>query len=167
LKYLGLLLPMMVINTLFSRLFMASHKIKESFWYQICFNIVLIAGLFINVRQFGYIAYPITLVSVHLLNVLGCYFLEKWYFKMIDYTVILKKFLLFIVINIAVGTGVSYLIRAADLQSPFLSLAVGCSLYLGLILLIGLKFKLNDIFNSFIQNLWKRSISHYGRAKHR
>jgi putative peptidoglycan lipid II flippase len=167
LKYLGLLLPMMVINTLFARLFMASHKIKEAFWYQICFNVVLIAALFITVKQFGYIAYPITLVSVHILNVVCCYWLEKWYFNMIDYTLILKKFVLFVAINLAVGAGVHYLIRAADLPSPFLSLAAGCSLYLGLILLIGLKFNLNDIFNSFIQSLWKKSITYYGRTKNR
>lgn len=163
LKYLGLLLPLMVINTLFARLFMASHKIIESFWYQICFNIILIVAFYINLRQFGFVAYPITLVSGYLLNVLLSYFLEKRYFNIIQYDIVLKKMFILILINLTVGECV-YLFVHYTIHSAFLSLAVGSSLYLALIVLIGLRFNLNDIFNSFIYNFWKKGLS-YGRFK--
>lgn len=167
LQYLGLLLPMMVINTLISRLFMASHKIMESFWYQICFNVILIGVLYFTVHRYGFMAYPITLASVHVLNVLGCHLLAKWYFKMIDYGSVSKQFFLLAMINAAIGTGVYYLIRYAHFSSPILNLAAGGALYCGLIAVIGLRFGLNDYFNSFIHNSWKKGTSLYGRVKNR
>ena len=64
---------------------MATHKIMESFWYQIIFNVFLILSLYISIRQFGFIAYPITLVCVHVLNIFFCYCWKK-YFDIINYS---------------------------------------------------------------------------------
>lgn len=166
LQYLGLLLPMLVINTLFARLFMASHKIVESFWYQVCFNILLIATLYITIHRYGFAAYPITLVCVHILNILCCYFLEKRYFGIIRYGQVLKKMLLLLLMNLAVGAGIYFFIFYSHIQSGFVSLTVGASLYLSLIFVIGFKSKINDTFNDFVGEFWRKSIN-YGRIKNR
>ena len=156
LQYLGLLLPMMVINTLFARLFMASHKIMQAFWYQIVTNVILIVAVYITVNRFGFLAYPVTMVCYHVLNVIGCYFLGKWYFRMIDYPRVLLYFMLLVLVNAAVGTGVYFFIRIVGLQSSILNLLLGAGIYFALIALISLKFKLNSVFNSFIFNFWKK-----------
>ena len=165
LKYLGLLLPLLVINTLFARLFMASHKIMESFWYQVCFNIVLIIALYVSIQRYGFSAYPITLVCVHVVNILCCFFLEKKYFNIIQYHQILKKMLLLAVMNIAVGIAVYFFVHYTGMHSNFLSLTIGVSLYFGLVFIIGYYFKLNETFNSFIRESWKKGVGYYGRTK--
>jgi peptidoglycan biosynthesis protein MviN/MurJ (putative lipid II flippase) len=167
LQYLGLLLPMLVINTLFARLFMASHKIRESFWYQVCFNIVLIVALYGAIRRFGFTAYPITLVAMHVLNVIGCYFIGKAYFGMIQYGRVLSKMLLLTAVNLVVGAGVYFFVRYAAIHSGFLSLAVGAGLYFSLIFVIGLLANVNDTFNAFVRDFWERGLNYYGRIKKR
>jgi len=166
LQYLGLLLPMLVINTLFARLFMASHKIRESFWYQVCFNIVLIAALYIAIHRFGFAAYPITLVCVHVLNILCCYLLEKKYFGIIRYGLVLKNMMMLLVMNLTVGAGIYFFISYAGIQSGFPSLVVGITLYLSIIFAIGLKSSINQTFNDFIRESWRKGIN-YGRIKDR
>lgn len=99
LKYLGLQLPLLVINNLFSRLLMAGHKVAQSFLYQIAFNVVLIIMLFVGIKMFGIVGYPLSLVIVYLLNVFVCYFLEKFFFNIIQYTSVLKKFSTLLLVN--------------------------------------------------------------------
>jgi putative peptidoglycan lipid II flippase len=164
LKYLGLLLPMLVINTLFARLFMASHKIMESFWYQVCFNIVLITSLYVTINRFGFAAYPITLVCVHILNILCCYLLEKKYFGMIRYEQVLRKMLLLLLVNLAVGGSVYFFIFYSGIQSDFLTLTIGASLYLSIIFVIGIKSKINETFSDFVRESWRKGIN-YGGTK--
>ncbi len=166
LRYLGLLMPMLVINTLFARLFMASHKIMEAFWYQICFNVVLIAALYITIHRFGFAAYPITLVSVHVLNILCCYLLEKKYFGIIHYKLVLQKILLLFLLNVAVGASIYSFIFYSDIRSDFLTLAIGASLYLSLIFVIGIGSNINLTFKDFIRESWRKGIN-YGRTQNR
>jgi len=166
LKYLGLLLPMLVINTLFARLFMASHKIMESFWYQVCFNIVLITALYLAIHHFGFTAYPVTLVSVHMLNILCCYVLEKKYFGIIEYGSVLRKTLMMLVVNLAVGTCIYFFIYYSGIPAGFVSLVVGASLYLSIIFVIGMVSRVNDTFNEFVRESWRKGIN-YGRVKNR
>jgi putative peptidoglycan lipid II flippase len=164
LQYLGFLLPMLVVNTLFARLFMASHKIIESFWYQIVFNVVLIFAMYIAIHKFGFIGFPVTLVAVHVLNIISCYFLEKYYFNIIQYNKVLEKLLLIVFINLIVGGLVHYGISNIGIHSNFLILVLGTCLYLGLILLIGLKFRLDKTLNMFINQFFGKWFN-YGRFK--
>lgn len=166
LKWFGLLLPLIAINTLFARLFMASHKIKESFWYQILFNATLIIAIYITVPRYGFIAYPITLVAIHLLNILFCYFLERHYFKMITYTWVLKKLLIVVLLNIGIGTIVYGLILKIKVNSAILTVALGTGLYLILYTVVGFKSNLDKTFNSFIGRFMERKIN-YGRIKNK
>ena len=166
LKWLGLLLPLIGINTLFARLFMASHKIKEPFWYQILFNVSLILVLYITVPRFGFVAYPVTLVSIHLLNVLFCYFLERYYFNMIAYKLVLKKLFIVILLNIVIATLVYGLMHKIKIHSTILTVVLGTGLYLMLFTIVGFKFNLDGTFNSFIGRFLERK-ANYGRIKNK
>ena len=165
LRWLGLLPPLLVINTLFARLFMASHQIVQSFWYQIAFNAVLILALCLNVRHFGYIAYPVTLVSMYGLNLLGSYFLEKKYFGFIDYLSVLRRMAAVAAGNGVVAVLVWLVMRRLHLGSALVELLAGVCLYLTLILILGYSAGLSSAFNQFTRATWKRGWQWYGRRR--
>jgi hypothetical protein len=127
---------------------------------------VLIASLYITIHRYGFAAYPVTLVSVHVLNILGCYFLEKKYFGIIRYGQVLKKMLLLLLMNLTVGAGIYFFIFYSHIQSGFVSLVVGAGLYLSLIFVIGFKSGINDTFNDFVREFRRKSMN-YGRIKNR
>ena len=162
LQYLGLLIPMYVINTLFSRLFMATHKIMESFWYQIIFNVVLIICLYFAIKEYGFVAYPITLVLVHLLNVLLCYILEKKYFDIINYGKLLKNFLYVVLINMSVGALVYLLARVTAIESKLIAVVFGGMVYVVLVAIAGIVFRLDETFNNYLNIVLQRRKG-YGR----
>ena len=164
LQWLGLLAPALVINTLFARLFMASHKIRQAFWYQIAFNVVLMVCIYLSVKHFGIIGYPISWVSAYMMNVLLCYFLEKRYFSLINYDMVLKKLGIVIIVNAIVGLVVLEWKRWSAIDSNFISLCSGGGLYLILIVILGIYFRLNENFNLFLYQLLNK-VTKYARAK--
>jgi putative peptidoglycan lipid II flippase len=164
LRWLGLLAPTLVINTLFARLFMASHKILESFRYQVVFNLVLLGCIYASVRQFGPIGYPVTWVSAYTLNVLFCYLLEKRYFNLISYSLVLKNFLLIVIVNALVGLVVYEWRLWTHIQSNLIAFGCGAILYFVLIIILSIRFNLNDHFNLFLQQFWRKTKA-YARNK--
>lgn len=104
LKYFGLLLPFLAINTLVARTFMAYQKIKEAFWYQVSFNILAILFIIFMIYSLGILGYPIALLITNAINFLLIYFLLKLIFKEINYKNILKIFFVILFINIFIGT---------------------------------------------------------------
>jgi peptidoglycan biosynthesis protein MviN/MurJ (putative lipid II flippase) len=151
LKYLGFLAPLLAINTLFSRLFMAAHKIAESFWYQVALNIILIILLYLLIKHLGAIGYPLAMISIYLLNVFFIYFLQKHYFNIIDYKNIIILFLKILGLNLMVLFGVYSLIKWQDGFSSIFKVFFGSTLYIGLIVFIGTKLSISSAFNSFVQ----------------
>jgi putative peptidoglycan lipid II flippase len=164
LQWLGLLAPALVINTLFSRLFMASHKILQAFWYQILFNVLLITSIYFSVLRFGVVGYPVTWVSAYFLNVLFCYFLEKLYFNLIRYSLVLKKLFFILIFNLFVCMIVYIWKKWTGISSDWISLGTGGVLYLSVIILLNIPLKLNESINFFILQVWKKALV-YGRAK--
>jgi putative peptidoglycan lipid II flippase len=156
LKYLGLLLPFMVINTLMARLFMASHKIRESFVYQVAFNIVLIFCLYIAVHILGIIGYPVAIVLTYFLNFGFCYFLEKKYFNFINYAAIFREFWLVVLVNILTITVVAYCVKFAGMNNSFLNLALAATLYALLLLAVNRIFRLNDVVTVHLESTLKK-----------
>lgn len=163
LKYLGLLLPFMVINTLMARLFMASHKIKQSFGYQIAFNIVLIACLYAGVRKFGIIGYPLAMVFTYFVNFFFCYLLEKKFFNFINLVAIFREFWLLALINFVVAAAVSYFIKFAELKNALLNVALAALIYSLLLVGINKVFKINELVSLYVNNTLKK-IFNYGSA---
>ena len=151
-KYLGFLLPFYVSNTLVSRLFMASHKIKEAFWYQLLFNLVQIASLYVAVQIFGVIAYPITLIAIYSTSTLLYYFVEKHYFNMIGYDRILKNFVLFLLINALVASLVFYSIMALGIADKWIMLTVAFTLQITLLLIANHILRMSELVSRHIHN---------------
>ena len=164
LKYLGLLLPFMVVNTLMARLFMASHKIKESFAYQVGFNIVLIICLYIAVQNFGITGYPLAMVVTYLLNFGFCYFLEKKFFNFVDFGAIFKEFWMLALVNLVIVFVVVYFLKFVPISNSLLKVIVGSSLYLLLLICLNKVFRLNNLVTSHLEITLKK-IFNYGASR--
>jgi peptidoglycan biosynthesis protein MviN/MurJ (putative lipid II flippase) len=159
LKYLGLQLPLLAINTLFSRLLMAGHKVAQSFAYQIAFNILLIILLFVGIEVWGIVGYPLALVAAYLLNIFACYYLEKFFFNIIHYRLILRKFFLALLANACIS-GLLYVgIQRIAIDDYILRLSVVSVLYLFLIHALNSLFHLNDTSLMFVNKLIRRNKS--------
>jgi putative peptidoglycan lipid II flippase len=155
LKYLGLLLPMLAINTFVARLFMAGQKIMESFAYQVIFNCVLIVFIFIGVRTFGIVGYPVALVCLHLLNVLISFFLLKAFFPQIKYGGVLLDFLKIAVLNFLIFIPMLFVKDYLFNLYTLLSLIVGGTIYMLILLLVNRYIKLNTEVNEMLDRAVK------------
>jgi putative peptidoglycan lipid II flippase len=164
LKYLGLLMPFMVVNTLMARLFMASHKIKESFVYQVGFNIVLIVCLYIAVQNFGITGYPLAMVLTYLLNFGFCYFLEKKFFNFVDFGAIFKEFGMLVFVNLIIVFVVVYVLKFVPITHSLLKVTIGCLLYLLLLICLNKVFRLNTLVSSHLEITLKK-IFNYGASR--
>ena len=164
LKYLGLLLPFMVVNTLMARLFMASHKIKESFAYQVGFNIVLIICLYIAVQNFGITGYPLAMVVTYLLNFGFCYFLEKKFFNFVDFGAIFKEFWMLALVNLVIVFVVVYFLKFVPISNSLIKVIVASSLYLLLLICLNKVFRLNNLVTSHLEITLKK-IFNYGASR--
>lgn len=155
-KYFILLLPMLVINAGISRLFMAGQKIKQSFYYQIMFNIVLISFIFLNVRWLGVYGYPAALILLHIFNVVACYWLLKILFPKIEYINLMKYFLSVLLLNCFLS-GFIYILKelSADINS-LLSMILGCAGYLILLLFINSRMHLNLEIDGLLKKQLKK-----------
>ena len=135
LKFLGLQLPLLVINNLFSRLLMAGHKVAQSFLYQIAFNIVLVIMLFGGIQVLGIVGYPLALIIVYFLNIFACYYLEKYFFDIIEYNALLKKFFKILLVNAILIFVIHLVVEAIGVQDYIFKLVIAGSAYI-----IGLHF---------------------------
>lgn len=157
LKYLGLLAPFVVINTMISRLFMATHKIKESYWYQVAMNILLLPMLYVLVKQLGLKGYPVAMLVFHCINVIAVYFLSKRFFKFLDYKKILEKFCILLLLNLFIGAITFYLVSSFSNFQKFVS---GFFIYVALLLLLNHFFKINElVYNQAVRYLNRTKIT--------
>lgn len=136
LKYLALLLPFLAINSLMARLFMATQKIMESFWYQIVFNVILSGLYFIMVARFGAIGLPYALLTMHVFNTAFCYFLSRWFFKFITYTNVIKAFLTLVLLNAIPAVGLYFLKSYLQIEMALISTIVGGALFVAAVAII-------------------------------
>lgn len=164
LRYLGLLLPFMVVNTLMARLFMASHKIKESFAYQVIFNIILIICLYISVQNFGITGYPAAMVVTYFLNFGFCYFLEKKFFNFIDFGAIFKEFWTLALVNLIIAFIVVYCLKFAGISNALIRVSVAGILYLLLLLGSNKAFRLNTLISFHLESTLKKMFN-YGASR--
>ena len=153
LKYLGLLLPMMAINTFVARLFMAGQKIMEAFIYQVLFNIVLIALIFVGVHRMGIVGYPAAQVALYGLNVIFSYFLLRWFFPQVRYGQVLLDFVKILVLNVLIFV---LLLFIKDRFFNFYALPAilaGGAVYVGLLLVANRYLQVNSEVNDMIDRV--------------
>lgn len=156
LRFLGFLIPLYVVNSLIARLFMASHKIKQSFWYQVLFNVILITGLFYAVRFYGPVGYPLAMVSAYILNLGACYLIERQYFNFINYRYIMEQFGLFVIINVLISTSIFYLVKNFNIALPVLKLSVAFLLYAVVLLALNHILRMNNVLTTSWNDLLSR-----------
>ena len=161
LQYLGFLLPLYVINSLIARLFMASHKIRESFWYQILFNVILITALFVAVKNIGPIGYPLAMVTAYVLNLFACYWIEKRYFGFIKYKSVLENLGLIFIINAVISTVIFFAVKQFVILAVFPKLAIAFCIYLVLLVMANNILKLNLSFIEQQNMLIRRANKNY------
>jgi peptidoglycan biosynthesis protein MviN/MurJ (putative lipid II flippase) len=146
LKYLGLLLPMLAINTMGARMLMATHHVKEGFWFQVSFNVVLVVLIFAGVRQFQIMGYLWAMLIIYLLSTFMQYYLFRYILPFVKYTEVLKSFFKLIILNIGIGAIVYTItgIVLKDRMGSAVTLLFSGLLYLGILLKLNSFLKIND-----------------------
>lgn len=155
-KYFILLLPMLAINTMLARLFMAGQKIAYSFIYQIVFNAILIIFVIICIKIFGASGYPAALVLSHIINIFSCYFLIKWVFPHIKYIKSIIAFVKILILNLAIGTIVYGLKKLFINSTDMVNLIVGLSVYSVLIIFVNWHLHLSTEANQYVKKFLER-----------
>jgi putative peptidoglycan lipid II flippase len=152
-KYFALILPMLAINTLIARLFMASQQILQSFGYQVLFNIFLIVAVSIGIKLIGVKGYLFALLCLHIFNVAFCYILLKVFFPKIAYYKTLGYFALNVAVN-AVIFSLVYLINKASLvDNAFISMLIGGFIYMVLLLTVNKLANLSTEANQLLNRI--------------
>lgn len=112
LKYFGLILPFIALNTLGTRLLMASQKIKASFYSQIIINVLFLILLYFLIKKIGPLGYPLSILIYLPISVLPySYFLFKYLFPEFEYFKVINSFFLIAFLNILISTPIYILIR--------------------------------------------------------
>lgn len=154
LQYMGLLLPMLAINTFVARLFMAGQKIMQSFTYQVAFNIVLIFFIWVGIQKTGITGYPLALIALHILNVLFCYILLKKFFPEVNYGKVLMLFLKIISLNFSILVLVLFVKDLLSSIPGIANLILGSMLYIMILLIVNWKIKLSPEINLLLKQLF-------------
>lgn len=155
LKYFGLLLPLLAINTLVARLFMAYQKIKEAFWYQVSFNIIAILLIILMINYWGIIGYPIALIIVQILNFLLIYYLLMMFFKEINYKKIMVDFLIILLINSVIVSVIDFLKIYTTELNLLLQLFLSVLVYFLLLAVFNNWLNIIPMFN--LKNIFKKT----------
>jgi len=156
-KYLGLLLPCIAVNTMCARLFMATQKIRESFFYQIILNIILLIFYLVFIYYYGIYGYIIAIISIYFLNIFIVYFLCKYIFEMINYQDIIRAFLKLLFAN-GMIVCVLLLLNPYLGNKSILRIGIGGFIYCGLLLLLNFLFVLNKEFIEYCKVLIRKMI---------
>jgi putative peptidoglycan lipid II flippase len=154
LKFFVLLLPLLAVNTLATRLIIASQLIGYSVVYQVALNVVMIGLVWLGVRYFGPMGYPYGSVAGYAISVFALTILLRK-LPFISYGKILRYFIKTVALNVIVALGVYWL--TVDLfQGHFLKVFVATALYFGLIVALNLVLKLDQGINDIIRSVLKR-----------
>ena len=118
LKYFGLLPAFLAINTLVSRLFMATQEIRLGVFYQILVNCMSIPLLVLSIEYLGPVGYPVSWVIVYSFSsIFVCYLLWR-YFSYIN-SKVFTQFILFAAIVLSlIGLSLNLFIKYFNLLYP-------------------------------------------------
>jgi len=143
LKYFGLTLPFVALNTLSTRLMMAGQKIKASFFSQIVVNVIFLVLLCYLVGRIGPLGYPLSVVLYLPISVLPYnFFLFRVLFPELAYWRVIRNFLLITLVNVAVSAPIYFLIRVGFEGALFLFLSV--FYYFVVVIVINYRFTISE-----------------------
>ncbi|MFI5194128.1 MAG: lipid II flippase MurJ, partial [Chitinophagales bacterium] len=156
LKYLGLLLPMLAINTMGARMLMATHRIKESFWFQIVMNVTLVILIFVGVREFQIMGYLLAMLTIYFLSTLFQYYLFRSILPFIRYARVLESFFKLLLLNVCVGVvvyGAAFLLPGN--AGPVINVLFAGALHVGLLLVLNSALKIDQELLNYTQTSLK------------
>ena len=151
----GLIIPLFAINNIVSRLFLSGQKVKVYFWYQIVKNGVNIVLIYVGVKLFGGIGFPLAILVLDFLNVFACHYMVKRYFNYIAFEQIIKYFFLVVLINLGIAIFVFYVKAYTGNLGAFFSLTIGGILFISILLAITYLFKINEEVMDILAKAWK------------
>ncbi|MET6998760.1 lipid II flippase MurJ [Chitinophaga defluvii] len=150
-KYFVIMLPFVCMDAISARLYATTQTIKYSFIYQIIGNVLRIVLIYGGLKQYGYIGYPLAMLSVSILSIFIFYIYTLKLFPFIEYKRVLRYLLGIILFNLAISIGVKF---ATSLFSNwYVILGIGITLYFFLLLLLNHIFLINSDIKNFILNL--------------
>lgn len=152
LKYLSFSVIYFVINTIISRLFMATQKIKESFWFQIYMNLFFILVIGLLSFTYGMQGYLTGTLLYQSIVVVFSYWLMKKQFRYINYLQVLKELVKNIVLNLALTVGFYYLLK--NKESGYFLTTTGIVSYFLVVLLVNQGFRVNHIANQYFKHIF-------------
>ncbi len=145
------------INSLVSRVFIATQAIKQAFLYQLILNVLLIAAIWIFTKYYGAYGYPYGIILVNVVNYIAMYFICKKLVRQIKYAPLLKYTVLLILINASIATGLYF--AAPYLHTGlFGNLIIIFLVYLFILLALNKKFHLNSELSQAMQYVQKEFI---------
>jgi putative peptidoglycan lipid II flippase len=156
LKYLALALPFTAIVSITANLYFAAQLIKMAIAYQVASNVALVALIWLLINKIGYTGYPVAYLAVNIINVLVAYFFCIRISPLIKYGKLLSYLVMMIAIHGLIVLGLSRLDEVFIGMEPLTTMIAGGIIYVGIIAVTSFVFKLNDDFNKFVGQAWKR-----------
>ncbi len=155
LQLLSVTIFSVAINSLVSRIFIATQTIRQAFVYQLVLNACLIVAIWLFTRYYGAYGYPYALILMNGINFIAMFFICKKIAPQITYAPLLKYTGLLLIINAAISTGLYY--AAPWLHAGVLGNCIVLFLiYLFILLLLNKIFHLNNDLVRVVQYVQKR-----------
>lgn len=152
-RYLGLSLSYLAINTMISRLFMASQKIRAAFWYQVVMNVISISIIYLFIKIWGINGYLSGILFYQALAIITTLFLTNNFFKIIDYKSILKFLSLVLIINATIIIPIKLINEFFSIN--YLIIVVESLLYIILVFSLNFIFHFETQSNKLIKSVMK------------
>jgi len=151
LRFLALSVPFTAVWSIVSNLFVSAQLIKQSVWYQIFNNLLLIAFTYLGLQWLGKEGYPLAYLAINVMNVLAVQWFCKRYFPYIKYSVVLRYILLLVLLMVVILGGIWFIRIPAWLPGGLPQLLLASLLAMGLLLMANRFFyicpEINDLFH--------------------
>ena len=143
------------INSLVSRIFIATQAVKKAFVYQLLLNGSLIAAIWLFTKYYGVYGYPYAVILMNCVNYVAMFFICKNIAPGISYVALMKYTGMLLIINAAISTGL-YAARPWLHAGVFGNCIIPFSFYLFILLVLNNVFHLNSDLVRAVQNVKKR-----------
>lgn len=144
LVYLSFLCPLLAINTLVSRLFIAEQKIFLAIMYQAAMNILLTIMIIIFVNLLGPKGYPISQLALYGIGALALFWVMKFAFPFVQYAEILKYSAKLLVLNVPLMTGALFLKKISCMTPITVQILFVSVVYASILILLNAKYRFNE-----------------------
>lgn len=146
LKIYVLVLPLLGLNAVVARLFMAAQKINVSVYFQIAISCVMISGVYILLEMLGPVGFPITYVTVYFIAVLTVGFIVRRFIPEVRYNLVLIDFFRIFILNIP-AIVVIHLFGKLATGLLLFDIISGSALYCVLVAFLNRFYKCNEELN--------------------